>query len=162
MAKSDRPRSPFAGLDFSAQHAVRVLPYDEIERLLAAHRLYLETERRQGRRADFGSADLSGVDFAGLDLRRVKMDRAVLRGADLTGAHLERANLIGAVLEGARLDNADLSGARLSGQISFRRASRTPAAQAGYGVRSDGQGGASRRPPAGGGQRAAQFSMPRC
>src|SRR4030095_17136730 len=72
MAKSDRPRSPFAGLDFSAQHAVRVLPYDEIERLLAAHRLYLETERRQGRRADFGSADLSGVDFAGLNLRRVK------------------------------------------------------------------------------------------
>ena len=86
MAETHRPRSPFAGLDFSAQHAVRVLPYDEIERHLAAHRLYLETERRRGRRADFGSADLSGVRFEGLNLRRVKMDRAVLRGADLTGA----------------------------------------------------------------------------
>src|SRR5437762_11200143 len=115
MAESDRPRSPFAGLDFSAQHAVRGLPCDEIERLLAAHRLYVETGRRQGRRADFGSADLSGVHFAGLNLRRVKMDPAVLRGADLTGAHLELRNLIGAVLEEARLDNADLSRARLSG-----------------------------------------------
>src|SRR2546421_438918 len=115
MAESDSPRSPFAGLDFSAQHAVRALPCDEIERLLAAHRLYVETGRRQGRRADFGSADLSGVHFAGLNLRRVKMDRAVLRGADLTGAHLDRANLIGAVLEEARLDKADLSRARLSG-----------------------------------------------
>src|SRR5437762_12861247 len=79
MAESDRPRSPFAGLDFSAQHAVRALPCDEIERLLAAHRLYVETGRRQGRRADFGSADLSGVHFAGLNLRRVKIGRASCR-----------------------------------------------------------------------------------
>src|SRR5256885_12096883 len=98
MAESDRPRSPFAGVDFSAQHAVRALPCDEIERLLAAHRLYVETGRRQGRRADFGSADLSGVHFAGLNLRRVKMDRALLPGADLTPAPLEHANLIRAAL----------------------------------------------------------------
>jgi hypothetical protein len=42
MADSDRPHSPFAGkLDFSARTPVRVLPLDEIEQMLAAHRLYL-------------------------------------------------------------------------------------------------------------------------
>src|SRR5229473_1637024 len=80
MADSDRPHSPFTGkLDFSARTPVRVLPLDEIEQMLAAHRLYLATERRQGSRADFGSAGLSGHDFSRLNLRRIKMDRAVLR-----------------------------------------------------------------------------------
>ena len=116
MADSERPHSPFAGkLEFAARAPVRVLPLDEIEHMLAAHRLYLETERRQGSRADFGSAGLSGHDFSGLNMRRIKMDRAVLKGADFTVAHLQRANLIGAMLQEARLDHADLSGARLSG-----------------------------------------------
>src|SRR5216684_1028378 len=54
IADSDRPHSPFTGkLDFSARTPVRVLPLDEIEQMLAAHRLYLESERRQGSRADF-------------------------------------------------------------------------------------------------------------
>jgi hypothetical protein len=71
MTDSNGPHSPFAGkLDFSARTPVRAIPLDEIEQMLAAHRLYLETERRQGSRADFGSADLSGHDFSGLDLRR--------------------------------------------------------------------------------------------
>ena len=117
MADSERPHSPFAGkLEFAARAPVRVLPLDEIEHMLAAHRLYLETERRQGSRADFGSADLSGHDFTGLNLRRIKMDRAVLKGADFTGAHLQRANLIGAMLQEARLDHADCPSSGFSGQ----------------------------------------------
>src|SRR5207302_10883478 len=114
MADSDRPHSPLTGkLDFSARTPVRVLPLEQIEQMLAAHRLYLETERRQGSRADFGSAGLSGHDFSGLHLRRIKMDRAVLKGADSTGAHLQRANLIGAMLQEACLDYVDLSGASM-------------------------------------------------
>src|SRR5438445_80638 len=112
MADSDRPHSPFTGkLDFSARTPVRVLPLDEIEQMLAAHRLYLETERRQGSRADFGSAGLSGHDFSELNLRRIKMDRAVLKGADFTGAHLQRANLTGAEgLTQSQLDRVRRSG----------------------------------------------------
>src|SRR6202023_1130288 len=102
MAEPDRPRSPFAAsIDFSARLALRALAPEEIEQILAAHRLYLDTERREGRRQNFASANLSGMDFSGLDLRRIKMDRAVLRGADLRRAHLQRANLVGAVLERA-------------------------------------------------------------
>src|ERR1700704_4227985 len=105
MAKPDRPRSPFAGMvDLSARTPVRVLSPGEIERLLAEHRLYLETEYHEGHRANFASADLTGRDFSGLNLRGVKMDRAVLRGANFSGAHLQRANLIGAMLKEALSD----------------------------------------------------------
>src|SRR5580700_1595049 len=116
MPDSDRPRSPFAGMaEFSTRGPVRVLSSDEIKRMLAAHRHYLETEWRQGHRANFASADLSGHDFSGLNLRGIKMDRAVLRGADFTGAHLQSANLVGALAEQACFDRTDLSRARLSG-----------------------------------------------
>src|SRR5271166_7021638 len=116
MAEPDRPRSPFAGMaDLSARTPVRVVSPDEIELMLAEHRLYLETEYHQGHRANFSSADLTGQDFSGLNLRGIKMDRALLSGSDFTGAHLQSANLVGALAEQACFDRADLSRARLSG-----------------------------------------------
>jgi hypothetical protein len=45
--------------DFSARTPVRVLSPAEIERMLAEHRLHLETEYHQGQRANFSSADLT-------------------------------------------------------------------------------------------------------
>jgi hypothetical protein len=125
MSDSDRPRSPFAGMgDLSACTPVRVLSPDEIERMLAQHRLYLESEYHQGHRANFSSVDLAGQDFSGLNLRGIKMDRAVLKGADFSGAHLQSANLIGAILREACFHRADLSRARLNGANLFRPASR--------------------------------------
>src|SRR6202011_462523 len=110
MAEPERPRSPFAGMaDFSARTPLRVLSSDEIERMLAEHRVYLETEYHQGHRANFSSADLTGLDFSGLNLRGIKMDRTLLSGADFTRAHLQSANLIGAVLQEACFDRGDLS-----------------------------------------------------
>src|ERR1700739_1340053 len=77
MSGTELPGSPFAGLlDLAAGAEIRVLPRDEIDRILADHRLYLETERRQGRRADFTVVDLSGRVFAGVDLRRATLPRA--------------------------------------------------------------------------------------
>ena len=102
MAEPDRPQSPFAGMaDFLARTPVRVLSPDEIERILAEHRLYLETGYHRGHRANFSSADLTERDFSGLNLRGIKMDRALLSGADFTGAHLQSANLVGAIAEQA-------------------------------------------------------------
>src|SRR5438309_5287780 len=107
MSASDRPRSPFAGMaDLSARAPVRMLSPDEIEQMLAEHRLYLETEYHQGHRANFASADLTGRDFSGLNLRGIKMDRAVLRTADFTGAHLQAENIVGAIAERACFDRA--------------------------------------------------------
>jgi uncharacterized protein YjbI with pentapeptide repeats len=101
--------------DLFARTPVRDLSPDEVEQMLALHRLYLETEYHECNRANFSSVDLTGRDFSGLNLRGIKMDRAVLRGADFTGAHLQSANLIGAILQEAHFDRADLSRARLSG-----------------------------------------------
>ena len=99
MAGPNRPRSPFAGMtDFSAGSPLRRFSTDEIERMLAEHKLYLETAWHQGHRANFSSVDLAGQDFSGLRLRGIRMDRAVLRDADFTGTDLQSANLIGAVL----------------------------------------------------------------
>jgi uncharacterized protein YjbI with pentapeptide repeats len=92
-----------------------VLSPDEIERMLAEHRLYLETEYHQGHRANFSSVDLAGQDFSGLNMRGIKMDCAVLNGADFTGARLQAANLVGAIAEQACFDRVDLSRARISG-----------------------------------------------
>ena len=81
MSESERPRSPFAGMaDLTARTPVRVLSPDEIERMMATHRLYLETEYHQGHRANFTSADLAGRDFSGLNLRGIKIDRACSAG----------------------------------------------------------------------------------
>jgi len=67
MAESDRPQSPFAGMaDLSARTPLRILSPDGIERMLAEHRLYLETEYHEGHRANFSSADLTGRKFSGL------------------------------------------------------------------------------------------------
>jgi len=46
-----------------------MLSPEEIERALAEHRLYLETEYHEGHRANFSSADLAGRGFSGLNLR---------------------------------------------------------------------------------------------
>jgi hypothetical protein len=81
MAEPDRPRSPFAGMpDFSARPPVRVLSLDEIEQMLAEHRLYLETEWHQGHRANFASVDLTGRDFTGLNLRGISRLIDVAKG----------------------------------------------------------------------------------
>jgi hypothetical protein len=68
MAEPDKPQSPFAGMaDLSARTPVRVLSPDEIDRMLAEHRLYLETEYHQGHRAHLSSTDLAGRDSSALD-----------------------------------------------------------------------------------------------
>src|SRR5260221_7378239 len=99
MPNSDRSQSPFAEMvDFSVRRPIRALSSGEVEHRLASHRLYLQTERCQGRRANFASTDLPGLDFSGLDLRRIKMDRALLGIADFTRSCLDSANIIGAFI----------------------------------------------------------------
>jgi uncharacterized protein YjbI with pentapeptide repeats len=132
--------------DLSARTPVCALSPDEIERTLAEHRLYPETEYHQGHRANFASADLAGRDFSGLNLRGIKMDRALLSGADFSGAHLQSANLIGAIAERARFHRADLSRARLSGaNLVSSSLEDACLAKAEIGVRIDGQRRAARR-----------------
>ena len=91
MRQANMPQSPFAPMaDLAHEEPVRSLAPGDIKKILESHRLYLETDRKHGERANLRSVDLAGFSFAGMDLRRVNMRRAVLEGADLGGADLRR------------------------------------------------------------------------
>ena len=100
------------------------LTQEELDSILADHKLWLETECTKGKRADLRGAKLDGANLREADLRGAKLDGANLREADLHGAKLDGANLReadlrGAKLDGANLREADLRGAKLDGADLF-------------------------------------------
>jgi len=81
----------------------------KIKIILEQHKLWLETDGKDGERADLSHTNLRGVNLSGVNLRHTN-----LSGADLSGVNLRDASLSGADLSGANLSDADLSGANLS------------------------------------------------
>jgi hypothetical protein len=61
---------------------------EELDKILADHKLWLMSNTKEGNRAD-----LTGADLRGADLREVYLSEANLRGANLYGANLRGANL---------------------------------------------------------------------
>jgi len=101
---------------------MKTISKTELKSILAEHKLWVETYRVQGTRANLQDANLSGADLrdANLicaDLYGAILTGAILTGANLTGAFLRGANLQGANLEGANLYGANLEGADLTGTI---------------------------------------------
>jgi hypothetical protein len=82
----------------------------KVKNMLKQHRLWLETDGSQGKRANFNSANLAGAKLSYQDLYN-----ADLTGANLTGAYLDGADLTGADLTGADLTGAYLQGTKLTG-----------------------------------------------
>ena len=76
----------------------------ELKDILEQHRLWIESNGVQGKRANLKDADLTGAY-----LHRANLTGANLGGADLTG----ETCLTGANLEGANLEGANLQGAIL-------------------------------------------------
>ena len=70
-----------------------------LNKILKKHQIWLDTNTKNGERANLSFSDLRGAD---------------LRRADLRGADLRGADLMGTVLRGADLSCADLKGAYLS------------------------------------------------
>lgn len=102
----------------------------EIHGILSDHKLWLETDGKEGKKAnlseanffeaDLSNTDLSKADLSGADLRKANFVRADLREADLSRAYLCEADFVGANLSradlfAANLCRANLSGAHLSG-----------------------------------------------
>ena len=91
----------------------------ELKEILEQHKLWLDSNKKEGKCADLTDADLRYANLTHADLRY-----ANLSGANLTGAGLCRANLIevnltcanltDAILTSANLTRADLTGADLS------------------------------------------------
>ena len=93
----------------------REISDEELQRVLAEHKKWFETEGEEGQRADLSNTDLSERDLHGAKLTRANLHAAYLVGADLQGANLIEADLHGANLTEADLHAAYLVGADLHG-----------------------------------------------
>ena len=86
---------------------------EKLDRILADHALYWETDGKEGAIANLSNTDLSRIDLSGDNLSRANLSQSDLSGADLRGANLSCANLRGANLCDADLSDTDLSGVNL-------------------------------------------------
>ena len=85
-----------------------------LNKILKKHQIWLDTNTKNGERANLSFSDLIGAD-----LRRADLRRADLRGADLRDADLSCADLREADLSYADLREANLSGVNYNHLTSF-------------------------------------------
>jgi len=90
----------------------REIPPD-IQQILASHQKWLETEGKEGQKADLRGADLQGLDLSGVNLEGANLTDARLIGANLTDANLQQADLSGASLNDADLRRTQFQDAGL-------------------------------------------------
>ena len=103
---ADEPSKPT-----SAEPEFREISDEELRRILADHKKWVEAEDKTGLdhlRADLSWADLRGADLCGPAMPGL----AHLQGAYLIRAQLQEAFLMDAQLQGANLSGAQLQGAR--------------------------------------------------
>ena len=96
---------------------------EELREVLKKHKLWLESNGKNGKCAKLKDADLEGANLRGANLWGVNLQYANLRGADLRGANLwgarlqyanlRDANLYGTNLKDANLKDVDLQGVNL-------------------------------------------------
>ncbi len=97
---------------------------EELAQILASHKRWLESDGREGERAELSNAWLPEVSLVGADLRRALLSNANLLNADLTGADLRGADLRGATLAPVKglqvqqLAGADLTDASLEPEVA--------------------------------------------
>src|ERR1700675_222676 len=87
----------------------------EVAEALDQHKLWVESNGKEGIRGDFAGANLSDADLTGVNLQGADLTKVNLRGADLSMANLRGANLVEADLRETNLLGAEFSGANLMG-----------------------------------------------
>ena len=98
---------------------LRKVSQEELRGILELHKLWLETEGKEGAQADVSYCDLSNADLTyavltNANLRYANVSNANLKYANLTNANLTNANLSDTNLRCADLTNADLRCANLT------------------------------------------------
>ncbi len=78
----------------------------KLAKILEAHRKWVESEGKEGERADLNDANLQKANLYGANLQGAYLDGANLQKAILRGANLQKAFLGGANLQGATLVGA--------------------------------------------------------
>jgi len=87
----------------------------ELKKILTAHQKWVETNGKEGERADLRNAILQEADLHGANLQGADMEKAKLSVADLMETNLRLANLRGADLWMADLKDANIQGTELQG-----------------------------------------------
>ena len=82
---------------------LREISDEKLEQILEEHGKWVESEGKEGERAELRRANLRQREFRRANLRQREFRRANLQGADLFGANLQRANFSGGILDGAHL-----------------------------------------------------------
>ena len=81
--------------------------------ILDQHKLWIESDHQEGKRANLRGANLRGANLQSAYLMGAYLQSANLMGAYLQSANLQSADLQSADLLGARLLGANLQGANL-------------------------------------------------
>ena len=87
----------------------------ELKTILEQHKLWLDSNEKEGKRADLTRANLRRADLYCADLTGADLSGANLAGANLAGADLTNVTLYRADLTYSNLRCANLFGANLSG-----------------------------------------------
>ena len=88
---------------------LREISKEALAKILEAHRKWVESEGKEGVKADLSRANLQEADLVGANLQEANLSYANLQGANLPGgANLKGADFLGANLKGARLSGATL------------------------------------------------------
>src|SRR5260370_33644484 len=90
-----------------ARPVLREMPLDQLQRVLADHRAWVESDGQSGKKADLSHAQLQGLSLWSADLREADLSYASLQGADLDHARLRGADLRHANMAGASPLHAD-------------------------------------------------------
>ena len=93
--------------------------------VLARHKIWLESDGREGCCADLSDRKFTGAVLCRVDFEKADLQRADFTGADLRNASLRNTNLREAVFDGTDLQGADFSGSDLTG-LSLRKSTLGP------------------------------------
>ena len=96
--------------------------------VLARHKIWLESDGRDGCRANLADGDFSGTILCNLNFEKADLHGADFQGADLRNANLRSADLRRALFDRTDLRGADARGANLT-SASFRRGILGPTTQ---------------------------------
>ena len=94
---------------------------EELETILEQHKLWSDSNGKDGKRADLSGADLSDADLMFANLTFADLSGAILSGADLSDADLTRADLSGADLINSELEYTNLTNTILDDKEQCRK-----------------------------------------
>ena len=94
---------------------------EELETILEQHKLWSDSNGKDGKRANLTGANLTNADLMFANLTFADLSGAILSGADLSDADLTRADLSGADLINSELEYTNLTNTILDDKEQCRK-----------------------------------------